>query len=644
MKNSGWVALGMAGALCGVFASGLALAEQDQDSLLPPGYDDPDPAPTALPTAVPTTLPTVAPVPVAPALNDRTPSPAPDEAAQEPLALPPVSQLSDEELRDIPELEELEQLSTDELDELFGLKPKFDIPPAARRSLRQVGVIAPAEGGLGVNNLSNQPAGLVRAVLKGVDTALVSRWGHILTRRALASRLEAPDGMDPVEFAALRAGALNRMGEYAVTRALVQDVDTGNWSEPLAQEALTAFIAQSDLVGVCPFVRLRGVPEAPQDSANGDGLEADETDQRAAQWTMMSAICSAYAGEGALANSQLDSALNREIAPAIDVLLARRFAGAAGRGRRAVSIEWDEVTQVNPWRFSLAHAVGEPIPDALLEDLSPYYARAGANSSMVPLNRRAQFASQLAEEGIFSAKAMVDLYSDVYTTTAIGGVLGERARRLREAYIAPKVATRLSAMEALWEETENGDAYWAKVLTAYAAARVAPSSNSAKWSDDLIASMLSAGLDRDAMSWEPYVSQGTLGWALVTLADRDGGIVSLEALDVFADADSSRNARKTQFLIAGLAGLGRLDSTNKSAFEARLSIDLDRQTRWVRAIQRAGEVGNPTMVALLAGLGMQGTQWSQMTPLHLYHIVSALNAVGLKAEARMIAAEAVSRG
>ena len=50
------------------------------------------------------------------------------------------------------------------------------------------------------------------------------------------------------------------------------------------------------------------------------------------------------------------------------------------------------------------------------------------------------------------------------------------------------------------------------------------------------------------------------------------------------------------------------------------------------------------LVVLLAGLGMQGASWSQMTPLHLYHITSALNRVGLSAEARMIAAEAVARG
>ena len=247
--------------------------------------------------------------------------------------------------------EELQELTTDELDDLFCLKPKYDIPPAARRSLAQVGVISAQEGGFASASFGKQSPGLVRAILAGTDTPLVSRWGHIIMRRALASRLETPAGMNPVEFAALRAGALNRMGEYADARALIQDVDTGNWTVELADEALTAFIAEADPVGVCPYLRLQGPPEA--------------SGARAAQWRMMSAICNAYAGEGALAGSQLDAALSEEVAPAIDILLARRFAGAAGRGQRAVSIEWKGVEELNPWRFTLANAVGEPIHDAL---------------------------------------------------------------------------------------------------------------------------------------------------------------------------------------------------------------------------------------------------------------------------------------
>jgi hypothetical protein len=60
-------------------------------------------------------------------------------------------------------------------------------------------------------------------------------------------------------------------------------------------------------------------------------------------------------------------------------------------------------------------------------------------------------------------------------------------------------------------------------------------------------------------------------------------------------------------------------------------------------IEGAAAVDNPALVAMLAGLGMQGSGWDQMTARHLFHIVAALRRVGLDAEARMIAAEAVAR-
>jgi hypothetical protein len=70
---------------------------------------------------------------------------------------------------------------------------------------------------------------------------------------------------------------------------------------------------------------------------------------------------------------------------------------------------------------------------------------------------------------------------------------------------------------------------------------------------------------------------------------------------------------------------------------------MGRSNRWTQAIDAAAASGNQTFVALLAGFGMQGAGWTKMTPVHLYHIVGALHRVGLDGEARMIAAEAVSR-
>ncbi len=618
---TGAATLALVGAIGGGAFSSLGQAQDAPESLLPPGFDDP--APTPAPPPSPTAVPTVAPAgPAVPSSEPTVPSVGP---APVPGNLPPVPQISREERSGLPSLEELENLSTDQLDDLLGLKPRFDIPPAARRSLAQVGMLAPSEGGLPTQALAKQPQNLVRAILAGTKGPLVSRWGHILVRRAMASRLAAPEGMNPVEFAALRAGVLNSMGEYAVTRGLVQDVDTGNWSTAMTSQALTAYIASSDLVGACPAVRLQGsVREDPQ-------------------WIMMQAICNAYAGEGALAGSQLNAAQSEEIAPEIDVLLAQRYAGAAGRGRGGTTVSWEGVGELSPWRFAIANAVGDDIPDALIAAAlsgpgGDYYSLSAASAPMLPLAVRAQYAEIAASRGVLSAAAMIDIYSQVYSDNAIGGGAADRAARLREAFVGADPTIRITAMRGLWGEGETGVA--GQVLTAYAAARIPPSADNSQDAGSLIASMLTAGLDRDAAAWAAVVEPGSLGWALIALSNPNAGNADPDAVDTFISDDISEEARKSEFLVAGLAGLGRMSEGDASAIGA----DLGRQTRWTRMIDRAAEVDNPAMVALLAGLGMQGESWSQMTPLHLYHIVSALRRVGLEAEARMIAAEAVARG
>ncbi|MEO1221156.1 MAG: hypothetical protein AAFY42_07375 [Pseudomonadota bacterium] len=623
--KAGVAGLAVAGALVGGLAAGLVTAQEAPESLLPPGFDDPVPAPTPVPQ--PTTAPPIAPAPAAPGT---APSAAPaGPVLPGPAALPDVPQLSAEEREGLPTLEDLEALSTDELDDLLGLKPQYDIPPAARRSLSSVGVLAPSEGGLPTASLGKQPPRLVRAILAGTQGPLVSRWGHIVLRRVLVSRFAAPDGMNPVEFAALRASVLNSLGEFALARALVQDIDTGNWNEAITNEAVTAYIGASDLVGSCPAVRLQG-------------SQRDDP-----QWVMLSAICNAYAGEGALAARQLNTAQNEEIAPEIDLLLAQRFAGAAGRGRGGTTVDWEGVEGITPWRFSLANSVGESIPDALLSAAiesrsGAYYRLAGAASSAISLDQRLPYAEYAAARGVFSAQALVGLYSELYNNEGLGGDAAQRASRLREAYVSLDPSVRITAMRGLWGEGETGFA--GQVLTAYAAARIPPSTQAVSDADMLIGSMLTAGLDRDAMAWNAFVEEGSLSWGLLALADPNGGNASIAGVDGFLSDDGSEEQRKSTFLIAGLGGLGRLPGDDLNGYGSQLGVDFARQTRWTRMIDRAAEVNNTAMVALLAGLGMQGESWSQMTPVHLYHLVAALRKVGLEAEARMIAAEAVARG
>lgn len=594
----------------------LAFAQDAPESLLPPGFDDPAPAPTPPPAP----------------LNPQAPGDAGQETGNDPVIQPlpgaigPVPSLSQFDFTSIPTIEELEEMTPDELDDLLGLRPTYDIPPAARRAMTRVGVINRAEGGFAAASLARQPSSLVRAVIEGLDRPLVSRWGHILLRRALASRLEAPAGMSPVEFAGLRAKALNNMGEYAAARALIQDVDTGNWDDALLDAGVEAYIATADLIGTCPVVRLRG------------------GDRDGPQWQMLQAICNAYAGEGIQAGRQLDRALRSELAPRIDILLAQRLAGAAGRGRRAVDVEWDGVDELNPWRFALANAVGEEIPEELRAGAAPFYERIWATTPLVSLPQRAIGADRAAREGILSSRAIIDIYSQIYADENITGEAADRATQLREAYVQATASDRIAAMQSVWGGDVAAD-YGRYVLTAYAAARVPASSDHLGAAPALLASMLSAGLDRDAAAWSNVVEPGSAGWALVTLSSAPvDAAQQRDAIDGFIDDDDSDDYTRSKLLLAGLAALGQIAPGDMQDFSSRISLDLNRESRWSRMMTQAAQADNPALVALLAGLGMQGEGWERMTARHLYHIVVSLRRVGLGAEARMIAAEAIARG
>lgn len=613
-------------ALVALGTGSLALAAPED--LLPPGFGAPPPAPAPTPTPTPAPAPVATPRPAAPA-TPRTPAsgPAPVTGSApvvQPLpgageARPSVG-VPDDLPADFPTLEELEAMDVDQVDELLGLRPKFDIPPAARRSMERVGVINRREGGFAFNSLKAQPAGLVRSALQASNGPIISRWGHILMRRALASRMDAPTDMNPVEFAALRARALNAMGESFVARALVQDVDGSNYDRALTDAAFTTYLMTGDVLGMCPVAGL-------QPTLREDG-----------EWELIQAICGAYQGEGRGAERRLDRALGTGLAEEIDVRLAQRYAGAAAEGRRAVNIEWDGVSQVSPWRFALARALGEPLPEQL--SLTSRYIIADAQIPALPLNQRAAAAMLAGQRGVLSSSAMIGAYSQLYASDGFAAADRQQALRLREAYVAATPAARLAAMQALWT-VDNGQAYGGKVLTAYAAARFPIGEVAPQDAASLIAAMLSAGLDRNAMRWVDNVAGGSEGWALLALANPAAGLVDTGDVDSFID-DAS--ASKAAFLVAGLAGLGRINASDIESYSGDLGLNLNRSSAWSAKITRAGQVGNPALVALLAGLGMQGTSWDAMTPRHLFHIVRALNAAGLSAEARMIAAEAVARG
>lgn len=516
---------------------------------------------------------------------------------------------------------------------ISSARPKFDIPPSAQRSLDIVGVVDEREGGFPAASTHYLNGPFVEGVIGKMSGRFVSRWGHILARRTVASRLATPVAMSGADWAAIRAQLLLRMGEADAARAMVQSVDSGHFTRGLEDAAMASFLATADPVGLCPITALT--------AAGRPGWD----------WDLSRAICSAFTDEGSPAMSQLDRALRRGTAAKIDILLAQKFAGAATNARRAVKIEWTDVDTLTPWSIGMAFATGLEPPEPLRTKAGTSYALLAARAPMLPLSSRAAAAEAAAARGVLSGQAMVDLYSQLYSLRDANGGEGEadewtgRAETLRAAYISKEQADRFAAIRNLWGDGSNPDrAYSGLILASYASARLVPSQDFSDGAASLIASMLTAGLDRNALKWAPFLPVGSKGWGLVVLANPARATqVGSDGLNAFADGDDSDGSLRSRFLLAGLMGLERVDAGAARDFSGKLEVDLGRQTRWTRAIDAAAASDNQSLVALLAAFGMQGDRWDRMTPLHLYHIVSALHRVGLDGEARMIAAEAVAR-
>lgn len=505
---------------------------------------------------------------------------------------------------------------------------RFDVPPAARRSLGAVGIITEASGGFPADSFGALDGAFLSQIVDRTSGPIASRWGTIMARRLLASRTNTPEGINGADWTAERAWLLLRMGDSVVARNLVQQVDGGDYTKRLHEVAMQAYLANGDLAGLCPLTE-SGVRLVN----NG-------------RWKMTRAICASLAGEQGSATAFINQGRYQGWVRGVDYLLAEKAVGAGINGRRSVKIEWENVEGMNPWRFGLAAAVGLEPPAALFADTGRQVDGWRVQLPMFGPAIRAKYAPGAGALGILSNRDMVDLYAQVLDDADAPDAVRSQAESLGNAYTASGANAKVAAMASLWTAAAAGVDYQGSlVMTARAAALIAPNADHQAAADRLIASMLTAGLDRSAARWIDVVADGSLGWALVTLA-APGRVTAAEygSLDDFYGNDGSPKGHKSALLLAGLSGLGRIETDARTEFASDLKINILQQTAWSKAITAAAERGEQGTVALMAIAGMQAPSWSLVPANHLYYIVRSLRQVGLEAEARMIAAEAVTFG
>ncbi len=585
---------GSASLLVAIPASGQQ--EKAPESLLPPGFEDP------------ATLPQREQDPA-------TPAPGPARATPTPGTPPAPSPDGDPAVEDIAE-DDLEEL------DFSAISSGIELPESARRPTSPVGPLTPGNWGFADNAFGNANGRFLTTLMGRLDAPLPSRWTSILLRRALLSNVPTASRVADVDWVAERAWLLLRMGEADGARLLVQSIDVDQYTPRMFTVAVQTALATADPAALCPLVQ------------PGRALSDEPV------WPLADAMCAALEGDAARASQLIDQARGRSGASGIDLLLAEKVIGAGLNTRRAVDVQWDGVDELNSWRFGIASATGLEIPARLLRGAGGTVRAWQARAPVLPIEQRTEAAEAAAALGVFSSASLVEMYSLIADGTDPSEIQGSVGGRLRRAYVARDAGDRMTAIRGLWDEARTPEGSYGRfILTAAAAARIPPAEAHAERAADLIASMLTAGLDRHAARWSAVVDgmgdEGDRAWALVALASpRPTVDLSPSRVEAFADRDGGHRGR---MLVAGLAGLGRL------ADPASLGLDTAQRSRWSRMIHAAARSRQPGTVLLLAGTGMQTADWRGVPPEHLFHIVGALREVGLEYEARMIAAEALSR-
>jgi hypothetical protein len=595
--------LGLSGT---ALAAALVLPALAQESLLPEGFGNPAETPAPRPTPTPSQTP----APTSTPKNGTTPPPVTSAVGPADTAGTPADAADEDG-------EDGEEVAPGTL--------KYDLPPGARRLLTRIGPLTPETGGLTPDAFGVRGQ-YAAAIMRRTSGQFASRWGQILLRRALGSAIDTPDTINGADLAADRASLLLRMGESIAARWIVQAVDYDRASPRLVAAAQQTYLANADPAGMCPYV--------PAGLAHGDEQA----------WRLSSAICSGLSGEAGPAGWAIGRVRSSGKISNFDILLAERVLGATGGGRRSTTIEWDNIDRLTSWRFGMATATAVPVPDTLRTAAPANMKGWTVLAPMTDMASRVAAAPEAAARGVLSSEAYVSLLSAAASEEEPAEALTAQTDRLRAAFGSAQGGDRYTAMEAIWAAgTTPVQNYAAMVSTARAAAALPVGTEVGDDPWQLLGSMLAGGYDDNAIDWVPTITVGSRAWGVLAVGSpRPLNGTTAGTVGQFSGNDDSADSLRSKFLLAGLAGLGRIDSGAAASAASDLEVDLGKQTRWSRAIMAAAERREPGMVALLAAAGMQG-EWSKVPPYHLYYIVRALREVGLGSEARMIAAEALVR-
>jgi hypothetical protein len=485
------------------------------------------------------------------------------------------------------------------------------LPPGA-----PIGIIDAAGGAFAADAFIGSNGRFLAGLANRIAGPVASRWVAITLGRALASRVPGPAGLGDGDWVAARAGLLVRLGAVDPARRLIDVLPQERYTPATYRVAGEVSLAAADLAGLCPI------------AATGRALSDD------VMWDLAWGMCAAMDGDDITAAGVIDTVRNRRGAlPAFDLRLAQRVVVLAGGAGRADGINWAEEEGLTPYRYGVASAAGVTVPADRLAALGPAHAGWAVRNGVLPAATRFALLRKAAVLGTLSAGELVSAVAALAPADASGGFAADsRAGRLRDAFTGSP-QDRAEAIAAI----AGDDDYGGLLEAATAAAALKPAVTLAGRSDVIIAALLAAGNTRAARAWWPVAQKAendVRARAQVLLAAGAG--VAMDSGDVRAWRDAAKaSPRREAMLVAALSGLGQARGLDRDGFKAI-------SNRWTAALASAARRRAAGEVALLAATGLQGG-WADVPPAHVEAIVAALVACGRVTEARLLAAEAITR-
>ncbi|MEO5612934.1 MAG: hypothetical protein ABIQ67_09175 [Sphingomicrobium sp.] len=507
-----------------------------------------------------------------------------------------------------------------------------ELPAHARRDAWIVGRLDPIGLGLGTNPWGTASGAFLSSLMRQTDTPIASRWAHIALRNALLAKVKAPRKVNPVDWVAERAWLLLKMGEADAARMLVAGVDVDKFTPKMTQVAVQSALANADPAGLCPLL---------------DGVRRVEP----RIYPLVDSMCASLSGEPESAAAQIDAARRRGRVGGIDLALAQKVVGAGADTGRAVTVEWQPVSQLTSWRFGLATATGMAIPDRLLKLATPQVRAWQARAPLLTPQQRLESARIATGLGVLSSQSLIDLYAMIYDATDPDQLSESDAWQVRLAFAGKDRDARIKAIRRLWSISSDPlQIEGSRALAGRAATLIEPDAKVQEDAPALIASMLAAGFDRQAARWAVAIRRmderfADPSWAMLVLAapETAGLDLSFGRINAFISRDQSEGKKRSALLVAGLAGLGRIDPRTADRLNRRHGLAIGHLTRWTRLIDGSAALGQGGGVLVLTATGFQASGFDKLPSSHLYHAVAALNRTGQGFTARMIAAEALAR-